>query len=248
MHTKNRTGSFLLAAGLAAAVVLAGCAHTPPTDPADPLEPVNRKVYAFNNEADKLVLRPVAKGYVKVVPSLARRGVSNFFSNLDYPTVFINDFLQGNFLQGGKDLLRFAINSTYGVGGLVDVASNVGLDKHDEDFGLTFGKWGVGPGWFLMIPFVGPSDNRDAVGDVAGIFSNPTYYLPGRYDLPKYTVSALHVVNIRANLLGTESLIESQFDPYIFIRTAYLQHRLAQVHNGKLPADDLFPPPDDGGH
>lgn len=232
---------------LSLATLLAGCAHTPPTDPADPLETVNRKVYRFNTEADRLVLKPLAKGYTKVVPVLARRGVTNFFANLNYPTVVINDFLQGKFRQGGQDFLRFVMNSSYGIGGLVDVGSNIGLPANNEDFGQTFGHWGVGPGWFLMVPFVGPSDNRDAVGSVAGIFTTPTYYLPGRYDVPKYSVSALQVVNLRANLLGTDSLLESQFDPYIFIRTAYLQHRRALVYDGNPPQDDdlLYPPPDE---
>ncbi|HEU0195643.1 MAG TPA: VacJ family lipoprotein [Nevskiaceae bacterium] len=238
--------SFALVVALIGAVLAAGCAHTPPTDPADPLENLNRKVYSFNTEADKLVLKPVAQGYVDVVPVLAREGVTNFFANLDYPTVIVNDLLQAKFLQGGQDLLRFIVNSSYGIGGLVDVASNIGLPSHDEDFGLTLGHWGVGPGWFLMIPFVGPSDNRDTVGRVADIFTTPTYYLPRGYDLPKYGVSALEVVNLRANLLGTESLLAAQFDPYIFIRTAYLQQRLSKVYDGNPPQQDLLllPPPD----
>ncbi|MDN5872894.1 MAG: VacJ family lipoprotein [Sinobacteraceae bacterium] len=227
------------------AAFVAGCAHTPPTDPADPLESVNRKVYSFNNQADKLVLKPIAQGYTTVVPSLARQGITNFFHNLGYPTVIVNDFLQAKFLQGGQDLLRFIVNSSYGIGGLIDVGSNIGLPSHDEDFGQTLGHWGVGPGWFLMVPFVGPSDNRDAIGRVAGIFTSPTHYLPGRYDLPVYSVAALHIINIRANLLGTDSLLESQFDPYIFIRTAYLQRRRALVYDGNPPQTDLyFPPPD----
>jgi len=223
-----------------AALALSACAHHPADNPADPFESINRGVYKFNNTADQYVLKPAAKGYVAVTPDWAREGVTNFFNNLFYPTTIVNDFLQAKFTQGTADTGRFVVNSIWGVGGLVDVGTRVGLSKHDEDFGQTLGTWGVGEGWFLMIPFLGPSDNRDIVGKGVDIFTNPVHYVPGRYDLPQYlTTFVLFNVNLRANLLSTDSLLESQFDQYLFIRTAYLQHRQALVYDGNPPPEDL---------
>lgn len=237
----------VIASAVLAALLLQGCAHTPPSDPADPLESVNRPIYTFNSTLDKYAVRPVAQAYVKVVPTFARTGVTNFFANLASPEVIINDLLQAKFLQGGEDLTRFLVNSTYGVGGLIDVGSRVGLPPHDEDFGQTLGYWGVGPGWFLMLPLLGPSDNRDLVGYGAGYFVTPFYYLPSDYDLPAYSLTALKLINKRANLLGIDSLLAAQFDPYIFVRTAYLQHRRSLVYDGNPPQEDLLnlPPEDD---
>jgi len=224
----------------AAAVLLAGCAHRPADDPADPLEHVNRAVWKFDSKADDYVLKPVAKTYVAATPGWVREGLTNFFSNLKYPTTIVNDFLQAKFVQGVSDIGRFAVNSSYGIGGLVDVGTRVGLPKHTEDFGQTLGHWGLGEGWFLMLPLLGPSDNRDLVGSGVDIFTSPTYYLPGRYDLPNYLTNyVLYNVNVRANLLPTDSLMESQFDTYLFVRTAYLEHRQALVYDGNPPPEDL---------
>jgi phospholipid-binding lipoprotein MlaA len=223
-----------------AAVFLAGCAHRPADDPADPLEKINRGVWAFNSKADHYVLKPAAKTYVAVTPGWAREGITNFFYNLMYPTTIVNDFLQAKFVRGFADTGRFIINSSYGIGGLIDVGTRVGLPRHDEDFGQTLGWWGMGEGWFLMLPFLGPSDNRDLLGKGVDIFTNPTHYLPGRYDLPNYlTTYLLYNVNFRATLLPTDSLMESQFDTYLFIRTAYLEHRQAWIYDGNPPPEDL---------
>ena len=232
-----------------AALALQGCAHSPVDDPRDPLEGANRAVFQFNLKADKYVMQPIARGYVDVVPAFARRGITNFFSNLGYPKVIVNDLLQAKFLQGGQDLGRFLLNSTAGLAGFLDVATDTGLPKHDEDFGQTLGYWGVGPGWFLMLPFLGPSDNRDLVGFTADTFLSPTYYVPSTYDAEKYGTTAVHLVNKRANLLGTEGLLNAQFDPYIFVRTAYLSQRRNLVYDGNPPQqsldDELELPPDD---
>ncbi len=229
----------VIAAALLVSALLQGCAHTPPDDPADPLESINRPIYTFNTKLDQYALQPVARGYVDVVPAFARRGVTNFFSNLAYPKVIVNDVLQAKFLQGGEDLTRFVVNSVYGIAGLIDVGSRVGLPLHNEDFGQTLGYWGIGTGWYLMLPLLGPSDNRDLVGYTADTFLSPTYFLPSRYDLPKYSADALYILNLRANLLGTTSLLASQFDPYIFVRSAYLQHRLSLVYDGNPPQENL---------
>lgn len=222
------------------ALLLAGCAHRPADDPADPLEPFNRAMWTFNSKADQYVLKPAAQGYVAVVPDWAREGVGNFFSNLFYPTTIVNDFLQAKFGRGVADTGRFVVNSIWGVGGLVDVGSRVGLAKHDEDFGQTLGYWGMGEGWFIMLPFLGPSDFRDLTGKGVDIFTNPTHWLPGRYDLPNYlTTFVLYNVDRRANLLPSDSLLESQFDQYLFVRTAYLQHRQAVIYDGNPPPEDL---------
>ena len=138
-----------LIALLIAAGVSAGCAHSPTYDPLDPLEPVNRGIYKFNDAADTYVLRPVAKGYVAVTPTFVRTGVTNFFSNLTYPLTIVNQFLQGKPADGFSDVGRFLINSTLGIGGLFDPATPLGLEKHDEDFGQTFGTWGVGHGFLV---------------------------------------------------------------------------------------------------
>lgn len=222
--------------GLCGAMLLAGCAHRPATDPADPLENVNRSIYAFNNTADKYVLEPVAKGYRWAIPGFARTGVKNFFSNLAYPITIVNQYIQGKPVDGTADLGRFLINTTLGLGGLVDVAAHWGLPAHQEDFGQTLGLWGVGEGWYLMLPFLGPSSNRDLVGRLAGIPLNPTYYADEREVV--WGLSILNAIQTRARLLDASSLLEQQLDPYSFIRAAYLQRRWSAIHDGNPPQDN----------
>lgn len=224
--------------------LLSGCAHTPPGDPADPLESINRPIFSFNQSADRYVVEPVARAYVDVTPTFARRGVSNFFANLLSPTVIVNDLLQAKFIQGGSDLGRFAVNSVYGLGGLIDVGSRVGLPPHDEDFGQTLGVWGVGPGWYLMLPLLGPSDNRDLTGKVADHFTYPLTYLPSDYDGENIGLTGLSIVDLSTGLLGLQGLIDAQFDPYVFVRSAYLQRRQALIGDGRSSAQsrDLLDP------
>lgn len=224
---------------LAAAVIalaLAGCAHAPADDPHDPLEPVNRGIYRFNETADRYVLRPVAQGYDKVMPDLARTGVRNFFDNLFYPTTILNDLLQGKPEQFARDLCRFVINTTFGVGGLFDVARHGGLTANDEDFGQTLGRWGVGEGWYLVLPFLGPSNNRDLVGRVFDAGSNPLAYI--ETDGYGWGLGGLDLLETRAGLLPADRFVEQQLDRYIFVRTIYLQSRQAKVYDGNPPAED----------
>ncbi|MGH8445393.1 MAG: MlaA family lipoprotein [Solimonas sp.] len=223
-----------------AAMLLAGCAHNSPYEPADPLERVNRPIYAFNTTADKYVLRPVAKTYVDYVPAPLRIGVSNFFDNLFYPTVVVNDALQAKFKQSGLDLTRFVLNSTFGLAGLLDPATMVGLAKNDEDLGQTLGYWGIGEGWYLMLPLFGPTTNRDLVGRVGDNWTAPLQYAD--LDIgPRIGITAVQAVDTRSQLLDLDSVLDQQLDPYVFIRTAYLQRRLNQVYDGNPPQKLLEP-------
>ena len=219
-----------------AALFMGGCAHAPADDPHDPLETVNRGIYSFNEVADHYVLRPVAKGYDKVMPSFARTGVGNFFDNLFYPTTLLNDLLQLKLVQMGQDFSRFVINTTIGLGGLLDIATPTGIPKHDEDFGQTLGYWGVGEGWYLMLPLLGPSDNRDLVGRGADVFTSPLYYVDD--DRVTYGLAGLDAIDTRAALLPADAVLEQQLDRYVFVRTIYLQNRQNKVYDGNPPKED----------
>ncbi len=230
-------------AALLAVCLLPACATLPPDQPADPLEPVNRAMFSFNRTADRYVLKPVAKGYKAVVPDVAQRGVINFFSNLGEPITIVNGLLQGKFVQAGSDTGRFLLNSTAGFAGLMDVATDAGLKKHDEDFGQTLGYWGVGTGAYLMLPFLGPSNGRDLIGRGVDYFTAPQYYVQqnnGDEDAIFYGLTALELVKLRTQLLSADSLIDGAIDPYIFVRTAYLQNRLNDVYDGAPPRALLY--------
>ncbi len=196
----------------------------------DPWEGFNRGVFKFNDTLDRYVLRPVAKGYDRVLPDPVQDGIGNFFSNLgDLVTVF-NGLLQGKFGQAGLDSTRFLINTTVGFFGFIDIGSRIGLDKHDEDFGQTLGFWGVSSGPYLVLPFFGPSTLRDAGGII------PDFYLSSYYDIGdqevRYGLLALEVVDMRAGLLSVDALITG--DRYTFIRDAYLQRRAFLVSDGQV--------------
>lgn len=241
MNTLSRSVACL--AGLLSLVVLAGCAHSPPSDPWDPLEPVNRVTYKFNDQADKYLLRPVAKGYDKVTPDRVQRSVSNFFDNIGQPVVMVNSLLQLKWGKFNQSLGRFMINSTAGVGGLFDVASMADVPHPDEDFGQTLGYWGLGPGMYIYLPFLGPSDGRDLLGAGADQFANPISYLnefdeiDNNYSYLPYLLRALQGVNLRASLLGFDQTLAQQFDPYAFVRSYYLESRRKAVYDGKVPPE-----------
>ncbi|HEY0720377.1 MAG TPA: VacJ family lipoprotein [Gammaproteobacteria bacterium] len=222
-------------------VLASGCASvsTPPPKQ-DPLERFNRSVYKFNDALDRAVLKPVAQGYEKVVPQPVDDSITNFFSNLDDVTVTLNALLQGKFQQAGSDLSRLVWNSTVGIAGLFDVATHFGLPKHNEDFGQTLGAWGVGPGPYLVLPFLGPSTLRDTAALPADWMSDPLYHY---YPVDKngyWQLKGLYYVDQRAGLLRASRLVEqAALDEYVFMREAYLQRRQSLVYDGNPPQPDF---------
>lgn len=218
---------------IAAALLVAGCATTG-NDPRDPWEGFNRKTFAFNDAVDRAILKPVAQGYEKVTPAFVREGVNDFFGNLDDVGTSLNNFLQGKFAEGGSDLGRVLVNSVFGVFGLWDVATPLGLEKHDEDFGQTLGWWGVPSGPYLVIPLLGPSSARDAPAKLV----DPQWYWPRliNNDRVYWGVWTFDKVRQRANLLKAESVVEqAALDRYTFIRDAWIQRRRNQVFDGHPP-------------
>jgi phospholipid-binding lipoprotein MlaA len=215
---------------------LGGCA-TVGGNPDDPLEGYNRAMFSFNDSVDKAVLKPVATGYKKVMPEVARTGVSNFFANLGDVWIGINNILQGKVGPGVSDFGRFAINTTMGIAGLFDVASGAGLEKHNEDFGQTLGRWGIGSGAYVVLPLLGPSDVRDGLSLlVVDWHGDPLWYvrnIPTRNELV-----AAHYVDQRANLLDVSQLMEeAALDRYVYVRSAYLQRRRSLVYDGNPPRE-----------
>ncbi len=213
--------------------VLSGCAHQVIEEPYDPIEPVNRKVHDFNMGLDRYLLGPVSRGYSKVSPAPVRRSVSNFFANLDTPRVAVNNFLQGKPQATGQDFARFVFNSTLGVAGLFDVASDMGIPQHDEDFGQTLGYWGLGEGAYLVLPLYGPSNLRDLGGRIVDAPLDPVNHLDTG---PAFMLTALDVINLRANLDGAVRQLQQAFDPYAFLRASYLQRRQILVSDGREAA------------
>lgn len=214
-----------------------GCASL---DPEDPLEPFNRSVYEFNETVDTYIAKPLARGYRKITPDPVDRGITNFFNNLDeVPTAF-NNFLQFKFKEGFSDIGRLVVNTTVGILGFRDVATGMGLEKHEEDFGQTLGRWGVPAGPYLVLPIIGPRNIRDGVGFVVDWVTNPIYYRVGdnRYGWMLWT---LRYVDRRSDLLRSEKVLESAaIDPYVFIRDSYMQRRDYLVHDGNPPLEEDF--------
>jgi phospholipid-binding lipoprotein MlaA len=231
------------AALAAAATALSACVTLPPNhprSPQDPWESWNRGVYKFNDAADRAVVKPVAKAYVRFVPKPIRIGVTNFFANLDMPTVLINDALQGKFLASATDLGRFILNTTVGIGGILDPATAAGLAHNNEDFGQTLGKWGVHPGPYIEIPILGPSDLRDAPARIVDTYTNPRQYIKNSYI--KYGLYLPYFLDVRASLLPLDDTLKNVYDPYAFVRDAYLQRRAYLVSDGKVTEAPLIDP------
>lgn len=215
---------------------LSGCATT--TQQADPLEPLNRGIYAFNGDMDQMVLKPLAESYKAVLPSPARTGISNFFSNLDDVVVIVNDLLQLKFSQVISDSGRFLVNTTAGLLGVLDVSTSLGMPKHHEDFGQTLGYWGVPQGPYVVLPFFGPSNFRDVAGRVGDFFTDPRIYYTDNADVRRFywSTNTLKVIDVRAQLLDVQKVVDAAaIDEYSFVRDAYLQSREYLVHDGTPP-------------
>jgi phospholipid-binding lipoprotein MlaA len=225
-------------AALLVAWLVSGCAATSDrADAYDPWEGLNRKTFAFNDALDKAVMKPLAQGYQKVTPGFMQEGVNNFFGNLDDVGTSLNNFLQGKATEGASDAGRFVVNTVLGVFGLWDVATPLGLEKHDEDFGQTLGAWGVAPGPYFVIPLLGPSTARDAPAR----FVDPQWFVwPRAVDNEAlyWSIWGFDKVRIRANLLKAEKVIdEASLDKYSFIRDAWWQRRRNQVYDGSPPRE-----------
>ncbi len=218
------------------AVALGGCATT--GDPGDPLEGFNRAMFAVNEGLDKAVVKPTAQAYEAVVPLPGRAGVSNAFANVGDVWIGANNLLQGKPGPAASDIARFLINSTAGIFGLFDVASELGLEKHEEDFGQTLGRWGVGEGAYVVLPFFGPRTLRDSFGLVVDSSVDVVYDVS---DVPSRNILiATRLVSDRAQLLPADKLVqEAALDKYSYVRSAYLQRRRSLVHDGNPPRERL---------
>jgi phospholipid-binding lipoprotein MlaA len=222
--------------GLFSLALLGGCAST--NNPRDPLEPLNRAVYKLNDGLDKVLLKPVATVYKTVLPQFVRTGVTNFYNNLYDVLTALNNLLQGKVGDAVSDIGRIAVNTTVGLAGFIDVATEVGLEKHKEDFGQTLGRWGINSGPYLQIPFFGPSSFRDGVGSAVDFKLDPIRLIWRNHMRTRNSVWALYIINLRANLLdSTKILDEAALDPYEFQRDAYLQRRRNLVYDGNPPPE-----------
>lgn len=228
----------LLLAGLSA------CATTIPAAPKeqraeyDPWEPMNRRVNAFNDNVDKVSLKPLAKAYEAVLPQPMRRGINNFSTNLLIPLSIVNNLLQGKLRNSLSETGRFLANSTWGIGGLVDVGADLGLDPKREDFGQTLATWGVPDGPYVVLPIIGPNTLRDALMFPLDYLADPVVHLD--HDRTRMTIQGVRIVDFRAKLFTAESLIEDSFDRYLSIRESYLQNRQYLIYDGDPPVDEDF--------
>jgi phospholipid-binding lipoprotein MlaA len=228
----------LISISLAGSLALAGCASKG-TNPADPYEPFNRKVYKFNNTFDKIFLKPPAKLYRAVFPGFVRKGVNNFYNNLDLIPTVGNDLLQAEGKWAIRDSWRFVINSTLGIGGILDVAQTFGLQPHSNDLGITLAKWGDKNSPYLVLPFLGPSTIRDGAG---WLFQFALYspYVYIHEDSVVYGLLALRYVDLRAQMFDAERLMDEALDKYSFMRDAYLQHRNYLISGGEQDNGSLY--------
>lgn len=227
-----------LLAGAACVAVLSGCATQGTAHPDDPLEGYNRAMFQFNDTVDKAVMKPLAQGYDFIAPKPVKTGIGNFFGNLGDLWISVNSLLQGKVGDALSDAGRFLVNTTIGIAGLFDVATDMGLEKHDEDFGQTLGKWGVGEGGYFVVPIIGPKTIRDALALPLDLKADPAGWLA---DIStRNTLLGLELVHERYTLLGVDKTVEEgSLDKYIYTRDYYLQRRRYKVYDGNPPKERL---------
>jgi phospholipid-binding lipoprotein MlaA len=227
---KNKQAALTIAAAMTI-LVTSGCATGPDRKPGDPFEPANRAIFKFNDKLDTYIAQPIAKGYQKVTPQPLRQAITNFFSNLGDVGNFANDLLQLKITDATEDLMRLAMNSTFGIGGLIDFATPAGLPKHHQDFGLTLGHYGVPPGPYIVLPLFGPSSVRDGIGMGVDVRASIITYLEPAVRNPMYLAQ---FISARADLLGaTDLLKQAALDPYSFVRDAYRQQRESLIRGSQ---------------
>ncbi|MFN9089962.1 MAG: VacJ family lipoprotein [Alphaproteobacteria bacterium] len=244
----------ILGASALALVLLVGCAARPPADDPealqefrdnnDPFEPTNRALFAVHEAVDKAVLQPIAEAYRDVLPPPVRAGIRNMLGNLRTPTILTGDLLQGNLTRARETLGRFIVNSTIGFGGIRDVGRAYDVHGHSEDMGQTFAVWGLGEGFYIFMPLLGPSSARDLVGFGADIVSNPFTWVGQGYilDAWNYTRLGMTVVDTREALLEPiDAVRKASLDPYATLRSAYRQRRAFEIQNRESPAGAVAP-------
>mgnify|MGYP000010442484 FL=1 len=246
MRSAQSPRGWVLAACMAIAL-LAGCASGPGANPRDPWEPMNRQVFAFNEAFDEAAFKPVAVAYKTATPRLVRAGVTNFFNNLGDAWSLFNNVLQGKLQASVETYFRLTVNTIWGIGGVFDIATEIGVEPHPEDFGQTLGLWGLPTGPYLVLPFFGPSNVRDALATPADTFGYPvTLVKPVAL---RNSLAALNAVDKRANFLRAGDLLEeSALDKYVFSRDVFLQKRRNDIYDGSPPPEDENPPePENSG-
>lgn len=222
---------------LAAATLLGGCATT--GNGRDPLEGLNRATFAFNEALDTMAIRPVARGYEKALPAPIRTGIMNFFGNIGDLFIAVNNLLQGKPTEAAGDAGRVLVNSTLGILGFFDVASGMGLERHEEDFGQTLGRWGAEPGPYLVVPIYGPRDIRDTIGLVLDVATDPVSNIA--HVATRNVMVGVRLISDRAALLPADKVIEeAALDKYSYVRDAYLQRRRSLIFDGRPPREADF--------
>lgn len=240
------TVPFLRMAAAVLLLSLAGCATGPQAHPDDPLEPFNRTMYGFNDTVDRAVLKPVASAYQQTMPSMVRTGVHNFFANLGDAWSFVNNVLQLKPQEAGESFIRVNVNTLFGLGGLLDIASEMNIDRHSQDFGRTLGRWGVATGPYLVLPLLGPSTLRDAAALPVDAYGDLVFAI---HDVPvRNSLYGLRVIDERASLLRAGTMLDqAALDKYSLTRDVYMQLRRNDQSAAKRNDDDDGAVPDDAG-